>query len=317
MFDFVPEHDQIDIDAYRTFVDTNFDDRPGGGAPPPGVIACHAGNVHDFFRSCSFCPERKYVLVSGWSDWGVHYQSEDHPNKDLRKWADYIKWDEISSIRDEYAYIQIGSTCHKSDCKLEDPYSVKSHTITRSTFQRVPDNVAHWFCANLNVVLPRVEWIPFGLNSKCRVSRKHYERPKEKLLYVNFQVNTNERLRLKNYFRKQSWVTFVEAADVPGEQYLADLSRHRFVLCPEGNGLDCHRTYETLYAGCIPVMRRTRFTERLPNCGIPVLLVDAYEQLTEILLEEAWVLARGVPFSVDYLRLSYWRKKFEKARELL
>ena len=40
-------------------------------------------------------------------------------------------------------------------------------------------------------------------------------------------------------------------------EYLMALGRHRFVISPRGNGLDAHRTWETLLVGSIPSMRRT------------------------------------------------------------
>ena len=38
--------------------------------------------------------------------------------------------------------------------------------------------------------------------------------------------------------------------------YLDSLIRYKYVLCPEGNGIDTHRFWETIYAGSIPVSKK-------------------------------------------------------------
>ena len=35
--------------------------------------------------------------------------------------------------------------------------------------------------------------------------------------------------------------------------FRAEVARHRFALCPPGNGFDTHRVYEALQLGAIPV----------------------------------------------------------------
>ena len=56
-----------------------------------------------------------------------------------------------------------------------------------------------------------------------------------------------------------------------------------FVPSPAGNGLDCHRTWEALYLGCIPVVLRSEY------CGDnswPVMLVDSWDELLSLNLDQ-------------------------------
>lgn len=49
-------------------------------------------------------------------------------------------------------------------------------------------------------------------------------------------------------------------------------SKFKFILSPMGRGIDCHRTWEALALGCIPILRRTaidRLYENLPILFIP------------------------------------------------
>jgi hypothetical protein len=56
-----------------------------------------------------------------------------------------------------------------------------------------------------------------------------------------------------------------------------------FVPSPAGNGLDCHRTWEALYLGCIPVALRSEY------CGDnswPVMIVDSWDELLSLNLNQ-------------------------------
>ena len=64
-------------------------------------------------------------------------------------------------------------------------------------------------------------------------------------------------------------------------EYYAALPRHRFVVSPEGNGVDCHRTYEALLAGCVPILERNEVTQR-KYAGLPVLYTDDYSDLAAL-----------------------------------
>jgi hypothetical protein len=41
-------------------------------------------------------------------------------------------------------------------------------------------------------------------------------------------------------------------------QTWGEMCKYSFVLSPFGNGYDCHRTWEALLLGCIPIMKKSR-----------------------------------------------------------
>ena len=47
----------------------------------------------------------------------------------------------------------------------------------------------------------------------------------------------------------------------------------KFIFSPPGNGLDCHRTWEAIYAGCVPIVVRGTLPETLTD-GLPIWVVD-------------------------------------------
>lgn len=64
------------------------------------------------------------------------------------------------------------------------------------------------------------------------------------------------------------------------DDYFATLPSYKFVISPEGNGIDCHRHYESLMAGCIPIIERNPLTETKYK-GCPVLWTTDYSEITE------------------------------------
>jgi len=166
----------------------------------------------------------------------------------------------------------------------------------------LPANVCHWFATNVIQTHPRVTALPLGLGSPCSsttltvgdiYAARYSGKDRDRLLYVNFRPDTNpiERLETHDHFREISsdshWVTF-ESPTERGDNrnFLGQLVRHRFVLCPPGNGVDTHRMWESLLAGAIPVVKRSPAMK--PFSDLPILSVDDFREVTKELLENVW-----------------------------
>ena len=61
--------------------------------------------------------------------------------------------------------------------------------------------------------------------------------------------------------------------------YLQTLADVPLLLSPEGNGIQCHRTWEALYAGAIPVLTLTDTPIDRIYDGLPVVLLREWSQL--------------------------------------
>ena len=106
-----------------------------------------------------------------------------------------------------------------------------------------------------------------------------------KLLYVNHNDSSHvERVGLKGMFRDEQWSN-VDEQRVNYYHFLLNLANHKFILCPRGNAIDCHRNWEVLYMRRVPVMNRDEYLEVLFK-DYPVLFVDKYSDITKDLLLE-------------------------------
>lgn len=92
-------------------------------------------------------------------------------------------------------------------------------------------------------------------------------------------------------------------------------TRYAFVVSPHGNGLDCHRTWESLVLGNIPIVKRSSIDPLYE--GLPVVIVDDWREITPQNLQR-WLATHAGSFSrpeVQHrLTNDYW---LTRARTLL
>jgi len=92
-------------------------------------------------------------------------------------------------------------------------------------------------------------------------------------------------------------------------------TRYAFVVSPHGNGLDCHRTWESLVLGNIVIVKRSPLDALYQ--GLPVVIVDRWDEITAANLEH-WHTQHSAtlaqPGALQRLTNRYW---IEKIRAVL
>ena len=100
------------------------------------------------------------------------------------------------------------------------------------------------------------------------------------LIYSNFTITTNSNERMECHTSNIKNVT--RSMFKSQEEYYNDLCRSKYVLCPEGTGMDTHRIYESLYCGATPVVKRNPLAPMYEAIG-GILIVDEWEELNELI----------------------------------
>jgi hypothetical protein len=131
-------------------------------------------------------------------------------------------------------------------------------------------------------------------------------------VYANFTSENNLEARnelLKIIRNNQNIVFDVPVfSDLGRVDYLKKLRTHNFVLCPEGNGVDTHRLWETLYMGGIPIIKANHYMNALVK-DLPVLVVNEWKQVLDSnFLELAYFQLRNDTFNYDKLFWPYWQQ---------
>ena len=168
--------------------------------------------------------------------------------------------------------------------------------IDEDIFDAIPDNVLCISAVNAIEHGDKVIPAPYGVQRKMSPSDNRIEQLENamkanidpslsKLLYVNHNDSSHEdRVGLKDMFRDDEWSN-VDEQRVDYYHFLLNLANHKFILCPRGNAIYCHRNWEVLYMRRVPVMKRDEYLEVLFK-DYPVLFVDKYSDITKDLLLE-------------------------------
>lgn len=88
-------------------------------------------------------------------------------------------------------------------------------------------------------------------------------------------------------------------------------SKYQFVLSPHGAGLDCHRTWEALLLGCIPIVKAARLNDLFKD--LPVITVNDYSQINANFLKNSLAQLSSNSINTEKLMMRYWKAKISNA----
>ena len=160
-------------------------------------------------------------------------------------------------------------------------------------FDAIPENVLCISAVNAISHGGKVIPAPYGVQRRMTSQDNRIENLTEymlfpevsyfNLLYVSHNESSHlDRVKTKSLFVDKDWAV-VDDQRVEYREFLSKLRRCKFMLCPRGNAIDCHRNWEVLYMKRVPVMKRYSYLEVLFK-DYPVLFVDNYSEITEELL---------------------------------
>ncbi len=208
---------------------------------------------------------------------------------------------------------------HNSDgCILPAGKTIKprlSAARTEDYNWPAPDSVRVWFAQNVDVRderlipipigLERDRWFPHLRKKEAMITMPDVE--KVGLLYLNFNPCTHwQRIALYDWFGNEPWCTVEPGHNGVGFlNYARQIKRHKFVLCPDGNGMDTHRIWETLCLGSYPVVERHVFTEEFAKI-LPLLVVDDWSEVAEHKLHRVYKDFASREWCWEALEIDYW-----------
>ncbi len=131
------------------------------------------------------------------------------------------------------------------------------------------------------------------------------------LCAINAHTDAGRRPRPIN---RNSIVATLSSRGIPNTfitDYFKDLPAYKFIISPEGNGIDTHRTYEALMAGCIPIVEDDPLIRRKYG-GCPILYTRDYSEITLAYLNEKYSAMIDEPYNFSSLYLSSYSPHEQK-----
>lgn len=253
-----------------------------------GVI----GNVYDSFMKVASKKNKEFIDLVSKTDKEVITLFIDNirlynrkivcNNTNDQKWVDDLQKNnnliELCASLDKKFII----FCNNEDTPVENDIDI-------------PDNVLGIFAANAVGFKDKLYSFPYGVGRKLHQQDNRHsilleameEDPKpRKLLYINHSEHTNLSVRgnIREMFSGISYATIGQRLGY--REYLKELQDHKFMICPQGNGVDCHRNWEVLYLKRVPIMLKNEYLQELYK-DYPVLWVEDFGKINKTLLSDA------------------------------
>lgn len=177
-----------------------------------------------------------------------------------------------------------------------------------------------WYAQNNEYLHQKITPIPIGLEDRWRHNngivrdfialRAKIVEKKPRILF-GFTVSNNESERAPALAVLRNLAVADEFLG-SSRRYRKILMEYMFVASPPGNGIDCHRTWEALYLGVIPIVITRKFHEQFKD--LPLLIVNEWADLAsygESDLKDIYEEQAAKLKKLDYIWFDFWKKSIE------
>ncbi len=209
----------------------------------------------------------------------------------------------------------------------------------------IDDKIISWYSSNLNEKHPKMVTIPLGIQNPHwrkinnpegnihlfnEIKQESIEKNKD--ILMAFQPHTNPTIRqpIYNLLKDKTYVTLKNYDNVKRgnddfqKEYYREIRKHKFVVCPQGAGFDCHRNWETWSLGTYPIIKKHISMENFYD--MPAWFISDWDEVTEENMKKVYneleFKKESQLNNVDYnilinfskINSDYWIDKIDKDR---
>ena len=188
-----------------------------------------------------------------------------------------------------------------------------------------------WFAQNLSATHPKLQHLPIGLDYHTM-----WERPgawgisamsaiaQENTLfntlasapsfgdrymnaYCNWRPVPGWGDREDCYAKIDRSICLFESGSVSRASTWQRQTEFMYVISPEGIGMDCHRTWEAILLGCVPIVKRNAVTSLYAK--LPMIVVDGWNEVNQELMHDFSRRLASQNFDFSILFREHWLRK--------
>lgn len=210
---------------------------------------------------------------------------------------------------------------------------VNQHTIPDIDKLLSSTHMITWFAQNLEYQHPKTDFLPIGLDYHSGwQDPRHYgtsnilplaqEAELRSVCCYATTFSQRKPLVVCDWFGRSSYgdreearlhipddVRIVPKDRLPRHQLWQLYAEHAFVASPFGIGLDCHRTWEAIALGCVPIIKRSLMSSLFD--GMPVLIIEDWSQLSVEYLKERHKEFSATRYNYSKFLLNTWRRRIK------
>lgn len=135
---------------------------------------------------------------------------------------------------------------------------------------------------------------------------------REKKVFCNWHFSIDRADRKDCLAQIDRSVCFFQSEPLPTARTWEMQSNYQFVLSPHGAGLGCHRTWEALLLGCIPIVKAAKLNDLFTD--LPVIVVNDWREISPVLLKESIQKLRQPNNGMNKLLMRYWKKQITTSK---
>lgn len=175
------------------------------------------------------------------------------------------------------------------------------------------NKIKKWYTQNKNFKHDKLFALPIGIansqwphgNQEILNEIKELNLPKKRTIYKNFNITTNPQKRLAVESITHS-NNIIMDSNKNYKEYLKCVAESYFVICPPGNGVDCHRIWECLILGAVPIVEQHVAFDQFQH--LPILFIDSWHEVTQNFLEKNINLTTKFNNIIAELTIEHWNK---------
>ena len=162
---------------------------------------------------------------------------------------------------------------------------------------------------------------PIGISHKCphkllydSINTK--KNKKQQLVFSAFHARNDDKRR-KNCFSRKDVITNIRKNNIGNSMtslgdFYKKLLNSKFVISPEGNGIDCHRHWESLYCGAIPIVEKnTNMEKKLKD--LHILYTTDYSEINETYLNSIYEKMLHTTYNFGRLIMQNYPEKSQQS----
>lgn len=190
-----------------------------------------------------------------------------------------------------------------------------------------------WFAQNRDVDAPKISTLPIGINIHNLWSNPlewggGFILPtlqelqlqtiaenalsflsREQKIFCNWHFSLDRADRRDCLEKIDKSICFFQPEPRPMVETWEMQSQFQFVLSPHGAGFDCHRTWEALLLGCVPIVKAAKINDLFE--GLPVVAVNHWQEINPSFLENAAQEIARKTFNLEKLSMRYWKSQIK------
>ena len=219
------------------------------------------------------------------------------------------------------------------ETRLYQVAPINNNLIQHEAIKKVLDHphLVNWYAQNMVADHPKLHQMPIGMDYHTM-----WERPgtwglaqqspfaQERVLintlaqapdfsdrffagYCNWHFAIDRGDRQECLKKIDKAISLIEKNHLPRISSWKRQAECMFVISPEGAGIDCHRTWEAILLGCVPVVKKNKFSSLFNH--LPVVMLNDWSEFNSTHMIQQVDRLKNEKFNFNPMFLRYWEEK--------